>query len=95
MLPCHLFKIYFPFLGGITGFSSSEGTMQHWELTSHVVAKNKSDMEERVGLKKDVAKPKELQQRRIAFDEEAVKKCYNLLDTWTSMFIPSECLISL
>ena len=48
-------------------------------------------MEERVGLKKDVAKPKELQQGRIAFDEEAVKKCYNLLDTWPSMFIPSEC----
>ena len=77
------------------GVSSSEGTIQCWELTSHVVAKIKSDMEERVGLKKDVAKPKELQQGRIAFDEEAVKKCYNLLDTWPSMFITSECLISL
>ena len=35
-------------------------------------------MEERVGLKKDVAKPKDLQQRRITFDEEVVKKCCNL-----------------
>ena len=48
-----------------------------------------------MGLKKDVAKPKKLQQGRIAFNEEAIKKCYNLLDTWPSMFIPSECLISL
>ena len=34
-------------------------------------------------------------QGRIAFDEEAVKKCYNLLDTRPSMFITSECLIPL
>ena len=60
--------IHFLFLGGIIGFSSSEGTIQRWELTSHVVAKIKSDMEERVGLKKDFAKPKELQQGRIAFN---------------------------
>ena len=46
-------------------------------------------------MKKDFAKPKELQQGRIAFDEEAVKKCYNFLETRPSMFIPSECLISL
>ena len=64
----------FLFLGGIIRFSSSEGTIQRWELTSHVVAKIKSDMEERMGLKKDVAKPKEFLQGRIAFDEEAVKK---------------------
>ena len=60
-----------------------------------MVAKIKSDMEERVRLKRDVAKQKELQQGKIAFDEEAVKKCYSFLDTWQSMFIPSECLISL
>ena len=59
-----------------------------------MVAKIKSDMEEIVGLKKDVAK-KELQQGRFTFDEEAEKKCSNLLDTWPSMFKPSECLISL
>ena len=52
-------------------------------------------MEERVRLKRDVAKQKELQQGKIAFDEEAVKKCYSFLDTWQSMLIPSECLISL
>ena len=81
MLPCHLFMICFSFLGEIIGFSPFEGTIQRWELTSHEVAKIKSYMKERVLLKKDVAKPKELQQGRIAFDEEAVKKCYNLLDT--------------
>ena len=47
----------FLFLGGIIRFSSSEGTIQRWELTSHVVAKIKSDMEERLELKKDLAKP--------------------------------------
>ena len=95
MLLCNLFIIHFSFLGGIMGFSSSEGTFQCWELTSHVVVKIKSDIEERVGWKKDVAKPKEPQQGRITFDEEEVKKCYNLSDTWLAMFIPSECLISL
>ena len=48
------------FLGAIIGFSSSEGTIQRWGLTSHVVAKIKSDMEERLVLKNDVAKPKDL-----------------------------------
>ena len=37
----------------------------------------------------------EFLQGRIAFDEEAVNKGYNLLDTWPSMVIPSDCLISL
>ena len=62
-----------------------------------MVAKSKFDMEERVGLEKDedVAKPKEVQQGRIAFNEKAIKKCYNLLDTWRSVFLPSECRLSL
>ena len=58
MLPCHSCMIHFSFQSRIIGFSSSEGTTQCWELTSHVVAKIKSDIEERVGLKKDVAKPR-------------------------------------
>ena len=44
------------------------------------------------GIEKGFAKLKELQQGRIAFDEEAVNKCYNLLDAWPSSFIPSEYL---
>ena len=49
MLHCHLFTTNFSFLGGIIGFSSSEGTIQRWELTSHVVAKIKSDMKKEWG----------------------------------------------
>ena len=37
-----------------------------------MVAKTKSDMEERVGFKTDIAKSKELQQGRGSFDQEAV-----------------------
>ena len=45
------------------------------------MAKIKSDIKERVRLKKDIPKPNELQQGRIVFAEEAKNECYNLLDT--------------
>ena len=44
--------INFCFLGGIIGFSLSQGTILRWELSSHVVAKIKPDMEERRDWKK-------------------------------------------
>lgn len=44
--------------GGIIGFSTTEGTVQRWVLSSHVVAKVRSDMEEGIGLRKKSSKPK-------------------------------------
>ena len=51
--------------GSIIGFSSSEGTMQRWVFTSHIVAEIRSNMEVDLGIKKGSKKPKDLKKSRI------------------------------
>ena len=58
--------------GGITGFSTSEDTVQRWGLTGHLVAKIRCDMEETLGIRRNKSKPKELQKNRVKHDEEVV-----------------------
>ena len=65
--------------GGITGFSTSEDTVQRWGLTGHLVAKIRCDMEETLGIRRNKSKPEELQKSRVKHDEEVVCKGYNLL----------------
>ena len=64
--------------GGIIGFSSSEGTMQRWVFTSHIVAEIRSNMEVDLGIKKGSKKPKDLQKSRIKYGEDMVSKCCDL-----------------
>ena len=45
--------------GGVSGFSSSEGPMQRWVFTSHIVVELRSNMEVDLGIKKGSKKPKE------------------------------------
>ena len=87
--------IFLLFVGGIIGFSTTEGTVQRWVLSSHVVAKIRSDMEENIGLRTTSSKPKELQDSRMKFDEEAVIKCYNLIMQWQPIFSSSDSIVSL
>ena len=70
--------------GGIIGFSSSEGTMQRWVFTSHIVAEIRSNMEVDLGIKKGSKKPKDM-----------VNKCCDLLKQWPPMFDNSTCIVSL
>ena len=81
--------------GGIIGFSSSEGAMQRWVFTSHIVTESRSNMEADLGIKKGSKKPKYLQKSRIKYDEDMVSKCRDLLKQWPPMFDNSTCIESL
>ena len=87
--------ILLTFLGGIIGFSSSEGTVQRWVLTSHIVATLRMNMESVLHTTRRPSRPKEMQKIRINFDEEAVRKCCNLLKQWPPMFSSSTSIVSL
>ena len=91
MLPCYLFMIHFwySFFGEIFGFSSSEATIQHWEPTSRVMVKIKCGMGKRVKCKEYVVKPRKEEPFLMKRQQR------NATYTWLTMFIPSECIISL
>ena len=84
--------ILLTFLGGIIGFS---GTVQRWVLTSHIVATLRMNMESVLHTTRRPSRPKEMQKIRINFDEEAVRKCCNLLKQWPPMFSSSTSIVSL
>ena len=81
--------------GGIIGFSSSEGTMQRWVFTSHIVAEFRSNLEVDLGIKKGTKKLKDLRKSKIKYDEDMVSKCCDLLKQWPPMFDNSTCIVSL
>ena len=83
------------FLGGLIGFSTSEGVVQRWVLRSVVVAKIHSEMEEDIEMKKVLTKPKELQRSRMKLDEEAVSRCYEVLKQWKLIFGSCDSLVFL
>ena len=83
------------FLGGLIEFLTPEGTVQRWVLTSHIVAKLRSEMEEDVEMKKVLTKPKELQRSRMKLDEEAVSRCYEVLKQWQPISDSCDTLVSL
>ena len=87
--------ILLTFLGGIIGFSSSEGTVQRWVLTSHIVATLRMNMVSVLHMTRRPSRPKEMQKSRINFDEEAVRKCCDLLKQWPPMFNSSTSIVSL
>jgi hypothetical protein len=88
------FFVYFS-TGGILGFSTSYGTVQRWVLSGHIAAKIRSNVEEDIGIRKMTSKPKQLQQQRIRYDEEAVTNCYKLLLDWTPIFTGSDRIVAL
>ena len=65
--------------GGTIGYSTFEGTVQRWVLTSHVAAKCQSNMEEFLGLSEANSVTKDLARKRIVFDEECVVRSYDLI----------------
>ena len=87
--------ILLTFLGGIIGFSSSEGTVQRWVLTSHIVATVRMNMESVLHMTRRPSRSKEMQKSRINFDEEEVRKCCDLLKQWPPMFSSSTSIVSL
>ena len=79
--------------GGIKGFSTTEGTVQHWILSSHAISAINADLRETYLTRShDESKPKDLGKSRIAFDEEKVQKCYETIGTWKNPFKESDNL---
>ena len=57
--------------GGITGFSTSVGTVQRWVLTSHITSKALSKIRENLGIGEEKA-----------FDEACAVRAYEGFDPW-------------
>ena len=71
---------------GIIGISTSQWTMQRWVLFSHNTATLIADLRKSLNLGMDNSTKKDLNLKRIRFDEKAVKKCYELINSWTNPF---------
>lgn len=89
------FYSFFFSTGGIIGFATTEGTVQRWVLSSHVAAKVRADMEEDLGMRKQISKPKELQKTRMEIDENKVQTCYETIKQWQPIFQSSGAIVSL
>ena len=73
--------------GGIIGISTtSQGKMQRWVLSSHNTATLIADLRKRLNLVIGDNTAKDLCLKRIRFDEKAVKKCDELINSWTNPF---------
>ena len=72
--------------GGIIGISTSQGTMQRWVMSSHITATLIADLRKSLNLGIGDSTAKDLSSKRIRFDENAVKKCYELINSWTNPF---------
>ena len=81
--------------GGIIGFSTSEGTVQRWVLTSHVVSKLISQIEEELKLKRPLSKPKDLGQSRRNFDNNCSSSSTEIINNWGNPFQQRDVLINI
>ena len=81
--------------GSIVGYSTSEGTVQRWVLTSHVAAKCQSKMEEFLGMSEAKCVTKDLRKKRILHDEECVVRSYDLIKELGTPFKENPCLVHL
>ncbi|XP_057314196.1 uncharacterized protein LOC130655456 [Hydractinia symbiolongicarpus] len=81
--------------GGITGYSTSPGTIQRWVFTSHTIAKCISILEDMLTIKQKMSHPKELGKSRMEFDEASVQRCYDTLVSWGSPFNSRDSLVQI
>ena len=79
--------------GGITGYSTSPGTVQRWVLTSHTLAKCSSKLEDDLLISAKPTRPKDLGPSRMKFDEQAVTRAYDVLLSWGNPFLYKESLV--
>ena len=81
--------------GGIIGYSTSDGTVQRWTLTSHIAAKSQSRLEEFLGMSENKCITKDLAEKRILHDEECTHRSYDLIKEWGTPFCENTRLIHL
>lgn len=81
--------------GGITGYSTSAGTVQRWVLTSHVIAQCQEDLEDFLDINQNSLKPKDLGKSRIDFDNQCVQNILEVISSIGSPFTHRELLINI
>ena len=72
--------------GGIIEFSTTEGTVQRWILTSHIAARLISQIGDSLQLTKSENAPKDLTPKRIRYVESKIESCIQILQSWALMF---------
>eukprot|EP00794_Sanderia_malayensis_P014792 gene14792-16327_t len=80
---------------GITGYSTTSGTVQRWVLTSHCAAKALGKLESMVYINDSPSTTKDLGASRVAFDEAAVCRVYDIFSTWGNPFEFNESLFNI
>jgi len=80
--------------GGITGYSTTAGTVQRWVLTSHTLAQCQMQLEEEFHSIQP-SRSKDLGSSRMNFDQECVHKANEVLKSWGNPFEFRETLIHL
>ena len=81
--------------GGISGYSTTTGTLQRWVLTSPSAAQALSKMEQMIEIGKESSVTKDVGSARMLFDESAVRRTCDVLISWGNPFQKSENLINL
>ena len=81
--------------GGIIEFSTTEGTVQRWILTSHIAARLISQIGDSLQLTKSENAPKDLTPKRIRYVESKIESCIQILQSWALMFEDEKSLYSL
>eukprot|EP00794_Sanderia_malayensis_P021054 gene21054-23110_t len=81
--------------GGITGYSTSVGTVQRWMLTSHCAANAVYKLESMLSIGDEASLTKDIGAARMKFDEESVARTYEVVKSWGSPFTISEHITNL
>ena len=81
--------------GGITGYSTTAGTVQRWVLTSHTFAQCQQQLEEHLHIDSSPVRTKDLGPDRMKFDTECVTRVLDILRSMGNPFIERESLVNL
>ena len=77
---------------GITGYSTTPGTVQRWVLTSHIISHYELQLEEGV-LANPYSRTKDTGKSRMNFDKSCVGLLLEILKGWVNPFDHRESLI--
>ncbi|XP_047132181.1 uncharacterized protein LOC124811086 [Hydra vulgaris] len=81
--------------GGIKGYSTCEGTIQRWILTSHTVSKCISILQNNLGITTRKQSPKDLKPSRKDFNNGCVERALMLMKNWGSPFKQRDSLVNI
>ena len=80
---------------GIIGITTSDGAVQRWVLSSHIMAALISNFKHSLELNQLESNQKDLGKKRIKDDEKVLQDCFNIIKEWGDPFKKSATLIGL